>query len=195
MLLQFWPRTPYPFESPSVQIGNAPKRQTETSQARWWDLKAGPVSRARLAHYARAAGIASHVLQGSIGKAHDVINVAAGLKPIDLVKAKPADPELEFVDYDEFRAMLRDSGMARHSQDKIRAPIRYGLMNQVRSGSVATWARCPEIITEGRVEWVSSGTERVPHPEKIALVSLTSLIEDVYNPRNPAPSQFLEQFA
>jgi hypothetical protein len=195
MIGQLWPRTPYPFEAPSVRKSSEPRWETDGDKTEWWDLEAGPVSRMRLAHYARTSGIAWHSLHGSIGKAHDVINIASGLTPQERVAAKPADQELEFVDYTEFRAMLKGSGMARNSQDEVRKAIEWSLEEHIRTGSNKPWLKNPEVITDGKVEWVTRGGHRVPHPERIARVSLAHLLDDGPHSRSVAPRQFLAQFA
>ncbi len=189
-----WPLTPFPFETPKVTPSKEPRWKREAEKYGWWDLEAGPVSRLRLAHYARITGIAKHALRGAVGKTHDVINVAAGLTAKEEVAAKHEETGLEFIDYDEFRAMLKGSGLTRYAQNEIRNPLEWTLSDHIRTGGTRPWA-AGEILVEGAGGWVTRGGNRAPHFEKIAKVTLAHLLDSERKTRNVAPRQFLAQFA
>jgi hypothetical protein len=193
LVAQMWPRTPFPFEAPTVAQSNQPRWESESDVLDWWDLKAGPFSRLRLAHYARTRGIAKHVLRGAVGKTHDVINVAAGLTEKDNIEPKHTDESLEYVDFEYFRIRLKESGLSRNAQTKIMNAINWALSDQIRIGSARQW-RMREILVEGAGGWESRGGNRVPKFEKIAKVSLAHLLDDEPSTRNVAPRKFLSQF-
>ncbi len=193
LLAELWPLTPFPFETPSLELRKEPRWGEKDGTTQWWDLEAGAISRLRLAHYARITGIAQHVLHGAIGRSLDVINVAAGLKSKQEAVTQPAEADLEFVDYGEFRKMLKDSGLTRHAQDEIRHPIERSLIECIRTGGGArSWL--PEVIVDGQIDWVTMGGNRVPRPERIARVSLAHLLDKDPKTRNVAPKKFLSQF-
>jgi hypothetical protein len=194
LVAQLWPRTPFPFESPNVTQSKEPRWKSESEATWFWDVEAGPISRLRLAHYARISGIARHALKGAVGKTHDVINVTAGLTTKDEVEAKHEETDLEFVEFDKFREMLKDSGLTRHAQSVIRNTINWTLRDQIHSGNTRPW-RTGEILVEGAGGWVTRGGKRVPYFEKIAKVTLAHLLDSGRSTRNVAPRKFLAQFA
>jgi O-methyltransferase involved in polyketide biosynthesis len=186
LVAQMWPRTPFPFEAPSVSRSKEPRWKSEPDTTWWWDVQAGPFSRLRLAHYARVSGIARHALQGAVGKTHDVINVTAGLTTKEEVEAKHVEADVDYVDFEEFREMLKESGLTRHAQSEIRNAINWSLSDQIRTGSKRPW-RTGEILVEGAGGWVTRGGNRVPKFEKIAKVSLAHLLDSERRTRNVAP--------
>lgn len=193
MVRALWSTTPFAFESPSISKG-VPRWAVDDDTIAWWDLEPGSVSRIRLAHHARITGTARHSVRGTIGKAHDVINVAAGLATKEEVAAKPAEPDQEFIDYSEFRAQLRSSDLGRYTQSVIRQTIEWSLLCQIRYGGEDHFQH-PEVLVEGLGEWVTRGGNRVPHFEKIARFSLAHLLDNDPPARSITAKKFLAQFA
>lgn len=196
IIARYWPATWFPFETPSVDkigplVGDKPS-------AEYWALEAGDVSRVRLAHYYRITGIGNHALHGGLGKMIDVLGVAAGLVDRVAVEARPQEPELDYIDFNNFLEELKLApDLSPGAKSEIRTHIYYSLKERALPvGAERDWSvSYSEVVVEGSLEWKRRGSARVAIPEYIAPSSLVNLFEGRTNKPFRDATDYLSQYA